>query len=163
MKKLGIRTAAITAFIALVTGSTFGQDVFNPNLKGRVLCISTNSAEANIVGDTLMSRSLTIRLATELERRLTLSRVAFKKANSCVGEIFVGVTVETTDGPTSRAMSAEVQVADLGSAYPAPVIIWIDSTFGFSRDTGLTLELYLLDAAREKIENLALAWIKANP
>lgn len=162
MNKLSATRIVTTALIALITNGAFSQGLFDPNLALRVLCISPYSVGSKIEGDAQMTARLTARVTNELERRFTLSRVDFKKTSSCGNALFAQINVETTSGPT-RGVLVEARLTELGSSYPAPIILWTSSTFGSINLTGLALEDLLFETMRDRIEDLAIAWIKANP
>ncbi len=164
MNKFRARTIAAIVTLSCFAGGVNGQNIRDAELKGRTLCIDKFSFDIDIDEPlTLNLEAFSSRVKAELIRRLTLSRVKYSEESGACHLSTVEVSVRATSGPT-RGWFTNIRVSDwFTPAYPTYATFWEKQNFGFVNRSGSSLEDYLFGQARDLIETLALAWIKANP
>ena len=137
-----------------------GQD---KNLAGVTVCIDPENMDIDLDNPgALNADRLATRLYAELERRLTADGVRHATGADCDG-YDAWITVAGTGGST-RAILAQVTLEHFANGnYPSWATVWSYWTVATANQTGAALEDRIFNLVRDEIEELASAWVKANP
>lgn len=155
---LGLATAALT-----LPGSAQADMYFIENLADIKLCFSLDTVSVNDHARTVSS-TLKTALHSAIAQQLRSESVPF--TTDCKESRYdLQVYVDTVAGPSNSGVTMytyAVNVFDFDLA-EVGVIIYRDSAFGFTPDTGANFNKHLIDQIKHNIEEFGLGYRAVNP